>query len=245
METILDDFEDSAKGVDFKAPSVPVISPLLKEVITRDGTFNSAYLRRHCRYTVDFLGGIEAARHASLVADKSIWLEIGSHPICSTMIRATLGHHVETVASLRRNDDDWKVLASSLCLLHDAGLRINWNRYHSGFESCHKIMHLPTYGWDNKNYWIDYKNDWCLVKGDPAVAAEVEATKPRFAAASVHRVVEQSMDGDKAWIVTETDLSDPLLKEAIEGHEVNGQYFFLSLPCLTEASQDLEATSLA
>ena len=222
VETILDDYEHLANGVTFQAPSAPVVSPLLAEVITKGGVFSPVYLRRHCRNTVNFLGGIEAARHDSLVADKSIWLEIGSHPICSTMVKATLGPAAQTVSSLKRNEDDWKTLTASLCTLHDAGLDFDWNEYHSGFESSHKLVRLPTYRWDNKNYWIEYKNDWTLVKGDSRAAAEVEASRPKFAAASVHSVIEQDLEAQPPRIVTQTDLTDPLLKEAIDGHEVNG-----------------------
>ena len=105
VEAILEDYESLAKGVTFKAPSVPVISPLLSEVVKEADIFGPDYLRRHCRYTVNFLGGIEAARHDRLVAHKSIWLEMGPHPICSTMIKSTLGPAVQTFSSLRRNED--------------------------------------------------------------------------------------------------------------------------------------------
>ena len=222
VETILPDFERSMRNVEFREPSVPVISPLLGEVITEGSTFGPSYLQRHCRETVNFLGGIEAARHASLVADKTIWLEIGSHPLCSTMIKSTLGPHVQTVASLRRNDSDWKNLTNALSVLHDAGLTVNWGDYHRGFESSLRMLRLPTYKWENQNYWIEYKNDWTLTKGDAGMAAELESTKPQFAAASVHTIVEEDLTGDKPTIVVESDLSDPLLKEAIDGHEVNG-----------------------
>lgn len=222
VETILPEFGNTMRNVEFREPSVPVISPLLSEVITEGSTFGPSYLQRHCRETVNFLGGIEAARHASLVADKTIWLEIGSHPLCSTMIKSTLGPHVQIAVSLRRNDSDWKNLANAVSVLHDAGLGVNWGDYHRGFESSHRMLRLPTYKWENQNYWIEYKNDWTLTKGDAGMVAELEATKPQFAAASVHTVIEEDLTSDKPTIVVESDLSDPLLKEAIDGHEVNG-----------------------
>ena len=228
VEDILPEFGNRIRNVEFRAPSVPVISPLLSEVVTAaadddDGSiFGPRYLQRHCRETVNFLGGIEAARHASLVADKTIWLELGSHPLCSTMIKSTLGPHVQTAASLRRNDDDWKNVANAVSMLHDAGLAVNWGDYHRGFEASHRMLRLPTYRWENQNYWIEYKNDWTLTKGDADMAAELEAAKPQFAAASVHTIIEEDLTSEKPTIVVESDLSDPLLKEAIDGHEVNG-----------------------
>ena len=222
VESILDDFEKAAKGVVFNTPSVPVISPLLNNIITEECTFSPSYLREHCRKTVNFLGGIEAAKHAELIADNSLFLEIGSHPICSSMVKATLGPSTKTITSLRRNEDDWKSITESLCVLNDAGLRIDWSQYHQGFESSCELLHLPTYAWDNQNYWIEYTNNWALHKGNPDLAAEIPDPNSHFSAASVHRIVEIDLKADDPRIVAEADLTDPLLKEVIEGHEVNG-----------------------
>ncbi|KAL9100800.1 MAG: hypothetical protein Q9163_003866 [Psora crenata] len=222
VEAILDDFEEAAKGVIFNAPTIPVISPLLNKVVDSEGTFDPSYLRRHCRDAVNFLGGLEAAKHANLVAESSLWVEIGSHPLCSAMIKATLGPQAKTTPSLRRNEADWKIITGSLCMLHDAGLPIHWNQYHQEFNSSHELLRLPTYSFDNKNYWIPYTNNWTLAKGDPEVAAEVSNAKPQFSAASVHRIVEQDLEGDNPKITAESDLSEPLIRQVIEGHEVSG-----------------------
>ena len=238
VEPILDDFEKAAKGVTFNAPSVPVVSPLLNDIVKEDGIFSPAYLRNHCRKTVNFLGGIEAAKHAKLVAEKSLWVEIGSHPICSSMVKSTLGPPTKTVPSLRRNEDDWKTIAESLCILNDAGLSIDWSQYHRGFESSHELLQLPTYAWDNQNYWIEYTNNWTLHKGNPEVAAEIPDPNAQFSAASVHRIVDIDVKAEKPTIVTESDLTEPLLKEVIEGHEVNG--FGLCPPVSLRTPQESE-----
>ena len=242
VELILDEFEKSARGVKFNAPSVPVISPLLNEVIKEEGTFSASYLRNHCRKTVNFLGGIEAAKHAKLVAEKSLWVEIGSHPICSSMIKSTLGPSTKTVPTLRRNEDDWKTIAESLCVLNDAGLSIDWSQYHRGFESSCELLQLPTYAWDNQNYWIDYTNNWTLHKGNPEIAAEIPDPSAQFSAASVHRIVEIDVKAEKPSIVVESDLTEPLLKEVIEGHEVNG--FGLCPPVSLQISQEKASANL-
>ena len=221
---ILDDFEAAAKGIKFEPPRIPVISPLLSEVIAKGGTFGPAYLKRHCRETVNFVGGIEASKHSRVVTDGSLWLEIGSHPLCSAMVKATLGPSTRTTSSLRRNEDDWKIIASSLCLLHAAGLDVDWSEYHRHFDSAHKLLRLPTYCWDNKNYWIEYKNSWCLTKGDPTAVAELFPSEPKskLSTTSVQRIVEEDIKEDSATIVVESDIAQPDLREAILGHEVNG-----------------------
>lgn len=222
VESILDNFETVAKGATFNVPIVPVISPLLSEVIKNEKKFDPNYLRRHCRETVNFLGGLEAARHSGIAGGNTIWIEIGSHPVCSSMIKATFGPSTKTVSTLRRKEDNWKVLTNSLCTLHSAGLSIDWSEYHRDFDSSHKLLSLPTYSWENKNYWIDYTNDWCLAKGDSAIVAEIPSQKSKLSNASVHRIVEENFEGDAPTIVIESNLADPILKEAIKGHEVNG-----------------------
>lgn len=221
VETILDDFETSAKGIAFNCPAVPVISPLKNDVIKDDKIFDPVYLRRHCRETVNFLGGMEAAKQSGVVDDGTLWVEIGCHPICSNLIKAIFGA-VKTTPTLRRNEDNWKVLTNSLCMLHSAGLNVDWNEYHREYDSSHELLRLPTYRWDNKNYWIDYKNDWCLTKGDSKLAEEVPEPKPKLSNSSVHRIVEEDFNDEGATIKVASNLTEPELKEVIKGHEVNG-----------------------
>ncbi|KAL9044942.1 MAG: hypothetical protein Q9214_001958, partial [Letrouitia sp. 1 TL-2023] len=216
---ILRDFEEGARGVTFNSPTTPVISPLLCQVVTSDDkTFGPSYLKRHCRETVDFLGGIETAKHANIITDDCFFVELGCHPVLSEMIKATLSK-ARTTALMRRNNDDWKTVTSSLCQMHDAGINIDWSSYHDEYLSCHRTICLPAYQWDNKNYWIDYTNDWTLTKGDRQVEAEVASTKPQFSSVSIHGIVEAHLEGDKPTIITESDLTDPSLKEVIDGHE--------------------------
>ena len=223
VEPILDGFEAAGKGVTFNKPSIPIISPLLNSVVTEedDPTFSAWYMREHCRHTVNFLGGMEAAKHAGLVDDGTVWLEIGPHPLCTGMVKATLGPKINSASSLRRDQDDWKIIAESMCVLNDAGLKINWNAYHAEYSSAHELLKLPTYAWDNQNYWIEYTNDWTLAKGNPDIEAQIPKL-PDFSAASVHRIAELDLDTEQPRIVGECDLTEPLLKEVIEGHEVNG-----------------------
>lgn len=221
VETILDDFETSAKGITFNPPAIPVISPLKNDVIKDDKVFDPFYVRRHCRETVNFLGGMEAAKHAAVVDDGTLWVEIGCHPICSNMIKATFGA-VKATPTLRRNEDNWKVLTSSLCMLYSEGLNIDWTEYHRDYDSSHDLLRLPTYKWDNKNYWIDYKNDWCLAKGDNKIAEEIPEPKSKLSNSSVHRIVEENFTDEDATIIVESNLTEPELKEVIKGHNVNG-----------------------
>ena len=227
IEPILEDLEHVAGGVIFNKANVPVISPLLSQVVETDGTFNSAYICRHARETVNFHDAVKAAFNQGFLDSKTVFVELGPHPICSGMIKATLGPDICTVASLRKAEDAWKTLSTSLCSLHCTGLNIDWRQFHRDFESSHELLNLPVYSFDNKNYWIDYVNDWCLHKTEPRNAKLDEALKPvievsKLSTSSVHRVVSEAFKDDSGKVVIQSDLSNPLLRAAILGHLVNG-----------------------
>jgi naphtho-gamma-pyrone polyketide synthase len=228
VDPTLEEFEAAASGVRFNIPSIPYMSPLLGRVVSDGSTLGASYLTRACRNAVDFQGALEAAKASSLVDEKTIWLEIGAHPICSGMIKGTLGSQSVTVPSLRKSTDTWKVLTSGLESLYTNGIDIQWNEYHRDFKGSHTVIDLPRYSWDSKTYWIQYKNDFCLTKGDsPApkqIAAAPAEQKPEvvYISPSVQRVLEEHNSANVSTLLVESDIHDPRLIPVLQGHLVNG-----------------------
>jgi naphtho-gamma-pyrone polyketide synthase len=230
VEPILEAFETAAKGVRFNIPAVPYFSPLIGKVVSDGQTINASYLTRACRHTVDFQGAVEAAKTSSIIDERTLWLEIGSHPACSGMIKSTIGSQTVTVASLRKGVDSWKVIASALETFYSSGIDIKWNEYHRDFNRSHQVLALPKYSWDLKNYWIMYKNDFCLTKGDdppPTVVATTPAQieqkpAPIYISPSVQRVLDQHTASDISTLLIESDINDPRLAPVLQGHKVNG-----------------------
>lgn len=228
VEPILEVFEAAAGNVRFNVPSVPYLSPLLGLVVSDSGVLGPSYLTRACRNAVNFQGALEAAKASAIVDERTIWLEIGSHPACSGMIKGTLGSQVVTVPSLRKSADTWKVLAGGLESLHLNGIDIQWNEYHRDFKSSHKVLDLPRYSWDLKNYWIQYRNDFCLTKGDVPVPKQIaaapveEKVTPVYISPSVQRVLEEHNAADVSTLLIESDIHDPRLAPVLQGHKVNG-----------------------
>lgn len=60
------------------------------------------------------------------------------------------------VTSLRRGEDGWKTISQSPADLHMAGVQVGWGEFPSPLErACGlRLLDLPTYAWNNKNYWI-------------------------------------------------------------------------------------------
>lgn len=229
VDPLLQDFRAAAQTVQYHAPQVPVLSPLLGRVIARDeSVLDGEYLTKACRGVVNFQGALEEARRARVVGEGTIWLEIGAHPICSGMIKATLGSQSNTLFSLRKSASPWTCITSSLEAMYVRGQDIDWNNYHRDFSQSHQVLQLPRYGWDLKNHWILYKNDFLLTKGEgsaPAAALPPPAkTTPeyRYISPSVQRVIEESYSDARSTLLIESDVHDSRLAHVLRGHLVNG-----------------------
>lgn len=224
VDPILADFESKAKSVTFNKPQIPVISPLLSSVLSESHSIDEHYLSRHARETVNFSGGLAAAQQLGLINDQTVWVELGPHPVCMSFVKQELGHDVLNAPSLRKGTAPYKTMSDSLAMLHTNGMSIDWNEYHRDFIECVQMLDLPTYAFDNKNYWIQYTGDWNLHKGQvvgPAALPAIEAA-PKLSTTTVHRVISEVVEQDKATVVIESDISRPDLLAAISGHVVNG-----------------------
>ncbi|KAF4455874.1 Type I Iterative Polyketide synthase (PKS) [Fusarium albosuccineum] len=225
VDPILEEFEAVAKSITYRAPSIPYLSPLLSQVISEEGTLGGEYLTKACRHAVNFQGALKAAFDSGLVDSNTIWLEIGPHPTCSGMVKGTLGSDSKTVSTLRKDTDTWKVVAISLEILYLNGIQINWNEFHRDFEQFNRVIEMPRYSWDLKNYWILYRNDFCLAKGEgtqPATSATVAPKSFKYLSPSLQKVLEEEHGDASSSMLVESDVHDPNLVPIFTGHQVHG-----------------------
>jgi iterative type I PKS product template protein len=227
VDAILDDFEKLATPVRFGAANTPLISPLLGHPLSEGQSIDPTYLRRHAREAVNFFAGLASAQELGLIDEKTVWVEVGPHSVCSGMVKSTFGATTITAPSLRRNEDAYKTICTSLCTLQTAGMNIEWNEYHRDFSDSVRLLSLPTYSYDDKNYWIQYEGGWCLTKGNtsggPLPVAEA-APKPTLSTTSIHKVVKEVISDHLATVVSETDIARADLRPLVTGHVVNGSY---------------------
>ncbi|KAI1098515.1 polyketide synthase [Jackrogersella minutella] len=223
VEPILDEFENLARSVHFEQPKVPVISPLHGKLLEGE-PINPAYLRNHARDAVNFLGGLVSAQQSGVIDEKTAWLEVGPHPVCANMVKAAFGVSTIAVPSLRRSEPTYKTLSATLCTLHSAGLNIDWNEFHRDFDASVRLLDLPAYSFDLKNYWLQYTGEWCLTKNRGALAAPkaTEPSKPKLSTTTVQKVTKEEVNGDIAILETESDLAEKNLRKICEGHRCNG-----------------------
>jgi iterative type I PKS product template protein len=224
VEPILEEFEKIAASVRFSTPKIPIISPLLGKLIENE-PITPKYLSRHAREAVRFYAGLQSAQTSGTIDEKTVWLEIGPHPICANFVKSTFGTSTIAVPTLRRKECNYKTLTSSLCTLHNAGLSIDFNEFHRDFSESVRLVDIPSYAFDEKNYWLQYDGDWCLSKNRIAKAAPklIEAPpKPKLSTTSVQKVIREEVKGDIAIVEIESELHQEQLRVAVSGHLVNG-----------------------
>ncbi|KAK1565843.1 uncharacterized protein LY79DRAFT_675126 [Colletotrichum navitas] len=83
-DSILDDFETAARRATFKASKIPVLSSLLVETVANRQITNATYMRRATREPVDFESTIRASETKGLIDNKTVWVDIGPHPMCDS-----------------------------------------------------------------------------------------------------------------------------------------------------------------
>ncbi|KAA8641742.1 uncharacterized protein ATNIH1004_010681 [Aspergillus tanneri] len=131
------------------------------------------------------------------------------------MVKATLGPAVAAVATLQHNRDDWKALTNMLSSLYCAGIDLRWHECHRDFAAAHKVLELPAYKWNLKDYWMQYIHNWSLRKGDPPLVGPSVAP---LASTTIHNVVEENMDA----ITVESDMARADFNPLVQDHEVDG-----------------------
>ncbi|ORY71359.1 uncharacterized protein BCR38DRAFT_416564 [Pseudomassariella vexata] len=225
LEPILGDFENVARRVIFKAPAIPVVSPLLGKCVSKNQIINETYLQRATREPVDFVTALDSAVAEGVVDEKAAWIDIGPHPVCTSFAR----NHFErgatqTFASMRKDDDHLSTLTTSLAALHCLGLPVQWNEYFSPQEKSHRLLHLDPYHWNQKNYWIPYEGTWTLDKAHPGRKTNDSSTAtPPFFTSSVQQIIFEEFGESVGRMTAISNLAHPDLLGAADGHRINGR----------------------
>jgi noranthrone synthase len=243
VQPVLEDLETLAQNVVFHKPTIPVLSPLLGIVVDDSGIFSPAYIARHCRETVNMEKVLLQAKGSQLITDKTISVEVGPQPLVSGMIKTTLGSNMTTVPTLQRNKDTFANLSTAITILYNKGYEINWVAYHEPFKGAHKVIELPSYKWDLKEYFIPYEGDWCLHRhkidcacadlpgsehkhatDKACIGAQDSPKAPQVTLESttcVHTIVEETTAPLGATLIVETDCSRADTNHVVQGHQVN------------------------
>lgn len=222
MDAILADYKALASGVTYLPPKVPVASTLLASVVDKPGIFGEDYLSRQTRQAVDFCGGLDAAMSA-LKRDDPFWLEIGPGPVCSSFIRTTLSPspaRINHTIDANSNGDNWASVSKTLVAAYTSGVDVDWLALHAPYEGSSRLLTLPTYAWDVKDYWIthtDKKTD-ALVPTSSGIAA---AWPEPFLTTTAQYLVDKTVTAEgKIRLTFRAGISDHGFMGVIDGHRM-------------------------
>ena len=221
MEPILQEYESISKGVVFNKPIIPIASTLLGTVVKDAGTFSPLYLARQNREPVNFTGALYAAENNDYVSERTRWVEIGPDSILSGLIRATLKTSTEQVFPiLKSNVNEWKTISICLAAFYDVGIPINWPEYHRDFQKNLNLLHLPTYAFDETEYWTPYREPEKEVSKN--IKETVDSSASMFLSSSLQRIEHERIQGEEMSVTFSSQISQPDLLAAIQGHIVDG-----------------------
>ncbi|KAF2149698.1 polyketide synthase [Myriangium duriaei CBS 260.36] len=234
-DPILEKLDLATGGINLRTPAVPVLCALQSKISTDADDFSSGYFSRHCRQPVNMQDTLRAAYDAGLVTDQTAVIEVGPQPVVTGMVKSTLCNTMTCHHILARDADSWPLLTSLLSWMYSAGVDLQWSELHADEPSAQKVLKLPNYGWDLKDYWMQYTGDWSLRKGmsvADTIAAfatinedakdVTEKPRPRLDSTTVHRIITESSDSQSASIVVEADITREDLHPITQGHKVNG-----------------------
>ena len=148
-DPILDEFEDVAGQLEYKAPRLPFISNLTGEPMTIAP--DKTYWRRHLREAVRFADGMSALSKFEC----RTFLEIGAHPVLLPPAQVCLGESGKSaawIASLNRQKSDADAINAMLVALYLAGHKINWPAVHA--DAPRRRIPLPTYPFQRQRHWL-------------------------------------------------------------------------------------------
>jgi len=155
FDPILNEFSEFVNQFSLNAPVLPFISCLTGEFITKEQATSGTYWAQQLRNTVLFRHGISTISKN----DDVIYLEIGPNTHLSSLVRQNKDVEnkkaiIDTLGKPENVDERYRIL-SALGNMFNIGININFNTLQKDINP-NKIS-LPTYPFERKRHWIDFK----------------------------------------------------------------------------------------
>jgi iron transport multicopper oxidase len=223
MEQVARDLRHHSQSVIFHKPMIPVASTCLGSVVHRDGYFGPGYLAAQTLGAVKYCAALKALQDFIGGAAEPLWVEVGTHPLCQTMISSTLSIGPSRLTfTLKHDQDPSFTLGTMAAKAFDFGISVNWTAYHRDEFHSLTVVESPRYAFDLKDYWIPYRNSWRLTKGAKTGERPSPSRKIDPLFAPFHWIDQDLVNADEASIRMTCDVRDDSISSLIEGHVIEG-----------------------
>jgi malonyl CoA-acyl carrier protein transacylase/SAM-dependent methyltransferase len=150
IESMLPAFDDVLGSIEFRAPRLALVSNVTGAEDRHGAVADPSYWRRHLRQPVRFADGIAALRQLGY----RHFVEIGPHTtLLGLGSKCPGGSEAVWLPSLRRGEEEWPEILHSLSRLYAEGVDVDWDGFDR--EYPRRRVHLPTYPFERKRYWVD------------------------------------------------------------------------------------------
>ncbi|MFF7130687.1 SDR family NAD(P)-dependent oxidoreductase, partial [Streptomyces sp. NPDC008240] len=147
MDPMLEDFRRVVEGLEFSAPSLPVVSNLTGRIAASEELCSPDYWVRHVREAVRFADGIRTLTATGVTR----FLELGPDGVLTAMAAESADADAVFAAVLRKDrDEEWTTL-QALARLYVDGAKVDWTAVFTGTGAHH--VDLPTYPFQHQRYW--------------------------------------------------------------------------------------------
>ncbi|HEX8360252.1 MAG TPA: acyltransferase domain-containing protein, partial [Longimicrobium sp.] len=148
MDPLRPELLETLADLDLHAAAVPLYSTVSGE--RADGReFDAEYWWRNVREPVRFADAADAL----IEHGHSCFLEVGPHPVLATSLQECLGRRGRAgtvLPSLRRGEEEGRMLLGSLGALYTLGHPVAWERL---YAEGGRFTRLPAYPWQRERCW--------------------------------------------------------------------------------------------
>ncbi|MEU6075147.1 type I polyketide synthase [Micromonospora sp. NPDC047074] len=151
MEPMLADFRAVLDGLEWRSPSLPVVSNLTGRVAEAAEITDPGYWVRHVREAVRFADAVVFLRSQGV----ETFLEVGPDATLTAMAAESLPADAHTVPTLRRDQPEPDAVLAALGRLHVTGTPVDWPSWFTANGVRPGLVDLPTYAFQHQRYWLD------------------------------------------------------------------------------------------
>ncbi|MER5786611.1 SDR family NAD(P)-dependent oxidoreductase, partial [Streptomyces mobaraensis] len=148
MDPMLEDFRTALNGIEFREPTLPVVSNVTGRLAEPGLLTTADYWVDHVRNAVRFADGVAAAR----ATGATVFLEVGPDGTLTGLAQQTLDGGEVFVSTARKGRDGDLTFVEALARLHTVGVALDWEAY---FAPAKRVwVDLPTYAFQYQRYWL-------------------------------------------------------------------------------------------